>query len=46
MREPASNRLARAGWLAVAVAGLAAVFVLYTRPEFLVLLIDQLWACF
>jgi len=29
-----------------ALAGLAAVFTLYTRPEFLVALANQLWACF
>ena len=29
-----------------AVAVLLAVFALYTRPEFLVTLADQLWACF
>ena len=25
---------------------LAAVFVLYTRPDFLVMMVDQIWACF
>jgi hypothetical protein len=29
-----------------AVAVLVAVFALYTRPEILVALSDQLWACF
>jgi len=29
-----------------ALAVLLAVFALYTRPEFLVTLADQLWACF
>ncbi len=29
-----------------ALAALAGVFALYTRPEFLVSLADQLWACF
>jgi hypothetical protein len=29
-----------------ALAALAAVFALYTRPGFLVTLADQLWACF
>jgi hypothetical protein len=35
-------------WLAYAGALLAllAVFALYTRPDFLVTLADQLWACF
>ena len=31
---------------ALAGAVLLAVFALYTRPEFLVSLADQLWACF
>ena len=31
---------------AAAVAALAGVFALYTRPEFLVNLADQLWSCF
>jgi hypothetical protein len=31
---------------AVVVATLAGVFALYTRPEFLVNLADQLWSCF
>jgi len=32
-------------WTAVALA-LAATLVLYTRPDFLVQLADQLWSCF
>ncbi|MBO9514811.1 MAG: hypothetical protein J7549_11890 [Variovorax sp.] len=40
------HRLVRAGWLAGATLALAAVFALYTRPGFLVMLVDQLWACF
>ncbi len=39
---PARHALA---WLA-AVVVLGAVFALYTRPDFLVSLADQLWACF
>ncbi len=39
-------RLVRTGWLAAAVVGLATVFALYARPAFLVMLVDQLWACF
>ena len=31
---------------ALAVAVLAGVFALYTRPDFLVQLANQLWACF
>lgn len=35
-------------WLAAAAALLAllAVFALYLRPEFMLTLADQLWACF
>jgi hypothetical protein len=33
------------GWTAV-VAACAAVFALYTRPGVMVMLADQLWACF
>lgn len=29
-----------------AIVVLAAVFALYTRPDFLVTLANQLWACF
>jgi len=32
-------------WGAVVLV-LLAVFMLYTRPDFLVTLADQLWACF
>ena len=31
---------------AVALTLLLAVFALYTRPDFLVLLANQVWACF
>lgn len=30
----------------LALAALLAVFALYTRPDFLLTLADQLWACF
>jgi hypothetical protein len=30
----------------VAVAASLGVFALYTRPDFLITLSDQLWACF
>ncbi|MGE0497027.1 MAG: hypothetical protein AB7I35_04605 [Ramlibacter sp.] len=42
MRQRARHLLA---W-GVALAVLLAVFALYTRPDFLVTLADQLWACF
>jgi hypothetical protein len=33
------------GWLA-ATAALLSVFKLYTQPDFLVILANQVWACF
>ena len=33
-------------WLLLALAVLAGVFALYTRPEFLLQLSNQIWACF
>ncbi|MEO7549071.1 MAG: hypothetical protein ABIT82_11645 [Ramlibacter sp.] len=42
MRPRARTLLA---WSA-ATAVLLAVFALYTRPQFLVTLADQIWACF
>jgi len=43
-----THRPAPLRWLAyaAALAALLAVFALYTRPEFLVTLADQIWACF
>ncbi|SFN45831.1 hypothetical protein [Variovorax sp. OV329] len=40
------HNLQRTAWWAAAVAALGAVFALYTRPAFLVTLVDQIWACF
>ena len=40
------HNLQRAAWWTAAAAALGAVFVLYTRPAFLVTLVDQIWACF
>jgi len=46
MKHPIRSRWSPlAGW-AAAFAALGAVFALYTRPAFMVTLIDQLWACF
>jgi len=44
----ASHRppLKHAAWLAAAAAALGGVFLLYTRPAFLVTLVDQIWSCF
>ena len=39
-------RLRKSVGYAVALAALLAVFVLYTRPETMVNLAEQLWACF
>ena len=33
-------------WYALALAATLGVFALYMRPEFLVTLADQIWACF
>jgi hypothetical protein len=37
------KRLAIVG---LAVAALAGVFVMYTRPDFMVQMANQVWACF
>ena len=44
---PTARRFAlhAAGWLGAAVV-LAGVFALYTRPDFMVRMINQVWACF
>ena len=42
MKKITHQLLAWAGALAV----LLAVFALYTRPDFLLTLADQIWACF
>ncbi|MFN9727481.1 hypothetical protein [Acidovorax sp.] len=42
---PRSHALRWAAWLAAVLACLA-VFGMYTVPEFMVMLADQLWACF
>jgi hypothetical protein len=36
----------RLAWYLVALASTLAVFALYTRPDFLVTLANQVWACF
>lgn len=46
MRHAIRPRLLQAGALVVAAAVLGAVFMLYTRPGFLVTLVDQVWSCF
>ena len=46
MKPSTRHHLVQAGWLAAATLALLGVFALYTRPAFLVTLVDQLWACF
>jgi hypothetical protein len=38
--------LRQLAWHAAALAALLGVFALYAHPDFLVMLADQLWACF
>lgn len=33
-------------WIAICLAGLLCVFGLYLRPEFMVDMANQIWACF
>ncbi len=46
MHRDARSLLVRIAGTLLAAAVLAGVFVLYTRPTFLVTLIDQMWSCF
>jgi hypothetical protein len=46
MASPARHRWMQIGWFAAALVALGGVFLLYTRPAFMVGMIDQLWACF
>jgi len=46
MQAATRHRIARVGWYTATAAALAGVFALYTRPAFLVTLVDQIWACF
>ena len=46
MSRSTQDRLVHAAWLGAAALALAGVFALYTRPGFLVTLVDQIWACF
>ena len=46
MQAPLKPWLIRAAvWSAVVAVGLG-VLMLYTRPDFLVMVADQIWACF
>ena len=42
---PRQRLMQSAAWLA-ATAALLGVFALYTQPDFLVVLANQVWACF
>jgi hypothetical protein len=44
--KPIPPWLPRAAGYATAMAALLAVFALYTEPDFLVTLANQVWACF
>ncbi len=46
MRPGLCARLVRVAGALLAAAVLAGVFALYTRPAFLVTMIDQMWSCF
>jgi hypothetical protein len=48
MMQQHSSRKAWQRWAVTAVllAGTTAVFALYQRPDFLIMLADQVWACF
>ncbi|WP_179106802.1 hypothetical protein [Variovorax sp. KK3] len=46
MKPSTRHHLFKAGWLSAATLALLGVFALYTRPAFLVTLVDQIWACF
>ncbi|MEY2620274.1 MAG: hypothetical protein RIT26_94 [Pseudomonadota bacterium] len=45
---PESRPTLRWGWLSLSLIGLVCgfVFFLYTQPEMMVTLAEQLWACF
>ena len=46
MHPSTRHRLVQAAWLGAAALVLLGVFALYTRPGFLVTLVDKIWACF
>ncbi|MES2532409.1 MAG: hypothetical protein V4636_15330 [Pseudomonadota bacterium] len=46
MRFVVHPLLVRVAGTLLVTAALAGVFALYTRPTFLVTLIDQMWSCF
>jgi hypothetical protein len=44
--RPQTQKIAKALALALGITVLAAVFGLYARPDFMVQLAQQMWACF
>jgi hypothetical protein len=44
--RPHTQKIAKALALALAMTLLAVVFALYARPDFMVQLANQMWACF
>ncbi len=46
MAHPLSVKLMRSAALATAVLLSLGVLLLYTQPDFLILVADQVWACF
>lgn len=46
MTPRARHRLRQATGWTLALAALGGVFAMYTRPGFVVMLVDQVWACF
>ncbi|MET3495816.1 hypothetical protein [Variovorax boronicumulans] len=46
MTPQTRHHLVHAAWLAAALGVLGGVFMLYTHPDFLVTLVDQVWSCF
>ena len=46
MRRAVRDQILKTAAGVAAVAVLGAVFLLYTRPAFMVTMIDQLWTCF
>jgi hypothetical protein len=46
MNTRARHRWIQAAAVVAGLAVLAGVFMLYTRPAFMVTLIDQVWSCF
>lgn len=46
MARPVSDKLKHSAALATAVLLSLGVLLLYTQPDFLIMVADQVWACF